>query len=263
MPELPEVELCCQSMERWCAGCRIGSLEILDSRVVSGSLGPESLSGQRVERVWRRAKLGIIELEDSALVFHLRMTGQWLVEGRGARLRRVRARLVITDGPVLLFDDSRCLGRLEICALKELESVLEARGLGPEPWPERRDGAWWKARLHGLRGPIKPALMRQDRVAGLGNIAGSEICFRSGIDPTRKVSSLTETEWAGLAEAAHRYIDSTLEAEDSGDLIYIQHGGVNPFQIYGRCDACVRCGGRVERFVQSGRATWWCSGCQV
>jgi formamidopyrimidine-DNA glycosylase len=104
--------------------------------------------------------------------------------------------------------------------------------------------------------------MKQDRVAGLGNIAGSESCFWAGIDPRRPVPSLSDAEWEALANGVHHYIESTLDAEDGQELVYLALGGENPFQVYGRAGVCRRCGAEIIRLKQSGRGTWCCSSCQ-
>ena len=146
--------------------------------------------------------------------------------------------------------------------MDDLDSVIRRVGVGPEPWPEYRSGAWWKERLNGLRGPIKPGLMRQDRVAGLGNIAGSESCYWAGLDPRRLVSSLTNEEWDSLAMGVRRYIETTLDAESDRELVYVTQGGDNPFQVYGQRTGCPRCEQAVDIIRQSGRTTWFCKGCQ-
>ena len=115
--------------------------------------------------------------------------------------------------------------------------------------------------MKGLRGPIKPALMKQERVAGLGNIAGSESCFRAGIDPRRGVPSLSGAEWEALARGVHDYIESTIAAEEGQDLVYLTQGGENPFQIYGR-EECPQCGRVLQVLRQAGRGTWCCTNCQ-
>lgn len=262
MPELPEVEIWCRMLAQCCNGHRIRAIEIQDPRVVRGDLDLSGMVDQSVQWVRRRAKLGLIGLERHVLMFHLRMTGQWLTDGSSTPRKRVRATIGLDSGTNLYFDDRRCLGHLRLVSLSELDSWMEGMGLGPEPWPEHRSGHWWKERLIGLRGPIKPALMRQERVAGLGNIAASESCFWAGLDPRRSVPSLTNDEWDALATGVHRYIETTLEAESGRELVYVTQGGTNPFQIYGRRSGCPQCGGIVEQVRQSGRMTWFCQQCQ-
>ena len=261
MPELPEVEWWCRTLEQWACGHSLRNISILDERLIAvPPKESEVLVGQRIAWVRRRGKLGLIGFEDHVLLFHLRMTGQWMKESDGRKAKRVRAALELDNGERLLFDDIRCLGTLEILAMNEWEDAVARRGLGPEPWPMLRDDAWWRARLAGRRCAIKPALMRQDWVSGLGNIAGSEICFRAGIDPRRLTSTLDDVEWRKLASGVRDYINTTLQETD--ELEYISQGGHNPFLVYGKSGPCAHCGGSIKRFKQAGRGTWFCDVCQ-
>ena len=106
--------------------------------------------------------------------------------------------------------------------------------------------------------------MRQDRVAGLGNIAATESLHRAQVDPARLVPSLDATDWERLARGVRAYIEHTLDAETGEQLTYVQQGGSNPFLVYGRGDEpCPRCASPIQRIVQSGRATYFCGACQT
>ncbi len=244
MPELPEVEIMCRNLRKWLGS---GALE-----VISLEPGLPSVRMQ-LEEVERRGKYCLIHGSEGTVVLHFRMTGK-VVQGR-----HPRARALLVGQREVSFVDARRLGTLSWVEDPKLE-------LGPEPWPARRDGAWWRRCLARKRGPIKPALLDQRCVAGLGNIAGSEICWRAGIDPRRGVPELTCEEWDRLATAAWSFLDETIEAETSDEILYVNSdaGADNPFSVYGReGEPCPVSGEPIERFVQSGRSTFWVPGLQV
>lgn len=270
MPELPEVEIMTRALDRWTRGRTLTALVVRDPRVLTGD--PTSIAGAVVRGAGRRAKYCLLDLGEQTLVLHFRMTGKLVaLESDQEERAQTRLRLELDGaGPAAVtFVDSRCLGEAWVLPTAELAAFLDSRKLGPEPWPERHDGAWWAEALAGLRGPVKPALLRQDRVAGLGNICACEALWRARIDPRTPVPDLRPPQWRALAQAVPDFIDHVLATEGAlhqaqGELAYVNQGGPNPFDIYGRGgEPCPRCGTPVERLVQSGRGTWWCPACQA
>jgi formamidopyrimidine-DNA glycosylase len=250
MPELPEVEVMTRNLRAWLGDGPV-RLELLDPRLLVGELpGPLPLT-----RVWRRAKYTVLEGRDQAWVLHFRMTGKVVPD---ADRPGIRARL---HGPErsLAFVDRRCLGQLFV--IDHVDAFFEARSLGPEPYPEPQEGSWWAQRFARKRGPIKPALLDQSCVAGLGNIAASEILHRAGLDPRTPTPELEPEDWDRLARAAHRFLHDVV-AWESGEEILFLHGdtgAANPFAVYGREGEEVD-GGVVRRIVQSGRSSFFVEG---
>lgn len=268
MPELPEVEIMTRNAQRWCAGRRLCRVECLDPALSLPAAPPTGPWGLP----WRRGKYLCLPLQEEGVwMLHFRMTGKLVRIAPGAAGRaQERVRFWLDDGAALALVDPRRLGSVAWFSRRaEAEAFLE--GLGPEPWPEVRSGAWWAERLGGLRVALKPALMRQDRVAGLGNIAASEICWRAGLDPHRSAAGLDAAAWAAVAAAVPAFIDHVLAAEAGEEIAYLHEGKAartapSPFAVYGRAgEACRRdgCGGRLVRGVQGGRATFGCPRCQV
>ncbi|MCB9780053.1 MAG: DNA-formamidopyrimidine glycosylase [Alphaproteobacteria bacterium] len=270
MPELPEVEIMTRALGRWTVGRRVTAVEAPDPglpRAVEDGLPLERLVGATVDGVSRRAKYSLLHAGSLRLVLHYRMTGKPVRLGPGEA--RPGTRLVLHLGEArVAFVDPRRLGDAWLLPDAAMPAFWAARSLGPEPWPDRHDGAWWQARLAGLRGPIKPALLRQDRVAGLGNICAAEALWRAGIDPRTPVPDLSPAQWDALAEAVPALIAHVLAEEEpsvqaNGELDYVNAGGPNPFDVYGRAgEPCRRCGATLVRIAQAGRGTWWCPGCQ-
>jgi len=262
VPELPEVEVFTRNLARWAGGRTLSRLEVVDPRVWSGPCAPEELEGHEVSGAYRRAKYTVLEVGSRALVLHYRMTGKPVLDDGDAR-RKVRLRMWLTGGRRLLFDDARCLGQAWALDRADIGAFLETRGLGPDAWPGPRDGAWWAARFSGVRAPIKVALLDQRRVAGVGNIGASEACHRAGLDPRRSASSLEQSEWTALAQGVRDWVEETLAQELGDEIHFVTSGGEGCFLVYARAGApCLRCQRLVERFVQRGRATFWCPSCQ-
>ena len=263
MPELPEVELMTRDLRSWGQGRRIAEIELLDPRLQTGDVSPSGLVGRTLERVRRRGKYCVASAGDQELVLHFRMTGK-LVLFQGLLPAFARAAFRFSGGAEVAFVDRRRLGDLRVLGEAELRAFLDQR-LGPEPWPEQRDAAWWGERMAGTRAAIKVALMDQARVAGLGNIAGSEICFRAGIDPRTPTPRLRPRHWEAVAAATHGWVDDTLTAEQGSEIVLVEEGrhAPNPFAVYGReGQPCPRCAAPLRRVVQSGRSTFFCAGCQ-
>jgi formamidopyrimidine-DNA glycosylase len=213
----------------------------------------------------RRGKYLWLPIGAQVLVLHFRMTGKLVEETDGPRAH-ARLRLHRRGGQPLAFVDTRRLGRVWMLEAGELGAFFDAIPLGPEPWPEVRDGAWWQRQVAGLRGSVKGALMNQWRVAGLGNIAASEICFRAGIDPRSLASALGGDDWGAVAVATHGFIEHVLACESGPEIAYLSEGraAANPFSVYARAgERCGRCSSVIARSVQAGRSTFCCSGCQT
>jgi formamidopyrimidine-DNA glycosylase len=261
MPELPEVEVTCRNVARWLEGRRLARLDVLDEAALKAG-DPAAVAGVVIGRPHRRAKLCLVPLGEHVLVVHLRMTGK-LVRGAPGR-RPPRLRLIPESGPTVVFEDVRRLGQAWLLPATTLPAFLERHAPGAEPWPGRSGGAWLAEALQGKRGPIKPALMDNKRVSGIGNIGASEACWRAGVSPERPVQGISRDEFGRISDGVRGWIEDTIAAEDGEEIVYLQHGGDNPFHVYGRAgEPCPRCGAPIQRTTQSGRATFSCGGCQA
>lgn len=259
MPELPEVEIMAQNLHRWLVGDRVEAVDIRDEKLTNGGLS--GLVGATVVRAWRRAKYALVEVDcGKTLVVHYRMTGKTVLDP--ANQRRARVRIEMASGTRIAFEDPRRFGQMFVVDTAAVDGFMASRSLGPEPWPERRDGAWWSRALTGLRGPIKTAMMKQDRVAGIGNILASESLFLAQVDPSLPASSLSVEHWDRLAAAVHAVIQRTLAAESGDEIAYVNAGGEGSFLVYGHAgEPCPRCATAIVRFVQAGRSTFYCPVC--
>ena len=274
MPELPEVQTVVGELGQRLVGRRFApGAQALWARTI-GHPSPmafaERLAGQRVGGVRRRAKYILIELEGTdLLVVHLRMTGNLHFADTGAPEHpHLRARLPLEDGEELRFADMRKFGRLYLGTPDELAGVIPLGTLGPEPLepdfsPKRLGSA-----LAGKRGQIKPVLLDQTVVAGLGNIYVDEALFRAGIDPRRAAGSLTPAEVEVLHAGIQAALQQALGNGGTSFRDYLSTWGrkgsnqdeLMVFRRHG--EPCPRCGNPLERIVVGGRGTHLCPTCQ-
>ena len=259
MPELPEVEEAMQRLRAAMEGKTIAKAKAIHPALVRQfpDTAARRVKGKRIERVERRGKHQLIHLSGgSTLHAHFRMNGDWLITRAEDPMHRfTRAYVELDDGTRVELNDSRAL-----CAL-----TLHAKGENPLPslGMEANDPAltadYLRTALKSRRGPIKPALMDQKVLAGLGNIYAAESLWRSRINPRAVASSLSNARLERLVEAIH----DVLEEENRAPGRYTSEVGRERFQVYDREGlSCSRCDGKIKRIVQAGRSTYYCPKCQ-
>ncbi|MBM75947.1 MAG: hypothetical protein CMK59_11155 [Proteobacteria bacterium] len=257
VPELPEVEIMCRNLRRWLLGSSI-TIDILDSKwCKEGDIG--LLQSKRVDRIFRRAKYIVLSIDSRYLVLHFRMTGKVVLD---APEKRKSARIVFcgSDNKVL-FIDRRRLGEGRVLDESGLQDLFVK--LGPDAWPERKSEVWWKAAFGSLKGNVKPAILQQSRIAGIGNILASEILFEARISPFRSFLTLKDSEWTALADSTPKVISAVIERDMADEIGFVQDGAQNNFSLYGKKgEPCPRCKAPIQKTKQSGRFTYWCSLCQ-
>ena len=227
-----------------------------------------SLRGQRVLRVERRAKYQLLHLEDGRTIeVHFKMTGDWAIGPATLPpppLERVR--LLTSDGTRVSLVDGRAFAVVRVHAA----GAHFLPPLGPEPLDAAFTGETLHAALARKRGPIKPALLDQRVVAGLGNIYAAEALWEAAIHPAARASRLSAARTERLADAirlviarapAARYYGR--RAQDDGLTYAIGDGGDETWRVYDREGApCPRCETPVRRRAQAGRSTYYCGRCQ-
>lgn len=273
MPELPEVETTARLLRPRLEGRRLGRVDVAWRRSLGG-LAPRALEraleGTRIARVGRRAKLVVLELERrgapaGSVLVHLRMSGRLYVEDAGVDPGPHRRVSVTLDRGVLHFVDVRKFGRF--LYREDPGAILDA--LGPEPLGPEFTPAWLARSLRERRRLLKPLLLDQAFVAGLGNIYVDESLFRSGLHPLRRSDGLPRV----AVERLHAEIRATLEEAiaregSSFDTFYRTPEGrpgayQHQFRVYGREGLpCPRCGRTIRRIVVGQRGTHLCTRCQ-
>lgn len=275
MPELPEVETVCRGLERVLAGRRMVHVAVYrpDLRVPFPAGFAAALTGRRVEVVRRRAKYYQWLLDDGqAVVGHLGMSGTFEVSPPGSNRpppgKHDHVVIETEEGAIVTFRDPRRFGLMTLVPQAELETHPLLADIGPEPLDDAFDGAALVAGLAGRRGPVKPALLDQKVVAGIGNIYASEALFRARISPRRGCDSITGVRAARLVAALKEVLREAIASGGSslrdhrlvnGELGYFQHA----FAVYDRegepCPGCDCDRRAVQRIVQGGRSTFFCA----
>ena len=264
MPELPEVETTVRILRAELVGRRFGAVTMHWPR---HSSCPEAvcaeLPGRLVTGVTRRAKYVVIHLEpaDRTLLIHLRMSGRLEVWPAGETPDPyAHTVFALDDGRELRFSDTRKFGRIWLLA----DPDEELSKLGPEPLGAEFSPAWLRERLGARKRVIKPLLMDQSFVAGIGNIYADESLFRAKIDPRRPANSLSAEEVAALHGAIQAVLSEAIEHQGTSfDWVYPNGGMQERLQVYGRAgEPCLLCGTSIERIVLGQRGTHFCPQCQ-
>ncbi len=224
------------------------------------------LVGREVLDVKRRGKYIICHLSGGgALIFHLRMTGRLQVVSASQPLdRHDHLILSLDDGNELRFNNVRKLGRVYL--VRDEDEVVG--GLGPEPLDDGFTPTDFADLLSGRRGMIKPLLLNQSFIAGIGNIYANEALFVARIHPKRKADSLTGEEIERLYHAIREVLRQGIENRGTTLRHYRDARGregrnQDLLQVYGRAgQPCPRCGTPIERTVVGGRGTFFCPKCQ-
>jgi formamidopyrimidine-DNA glycosylase len=272
MPELPEVETIARTLREGGQG-----REPVVGRVLAGArlLWPRTLAepapelffarlpGQRVEAVGRRGKFLILQLSEDALLVHLRMSGDIRTDpapADGPLAPHDRLALDFADGGRLAFNDARKFGRAWLTP--DARNVVG--GLGPEPLEEAFTPTLLHQMLRASRRQIKPLLLDQTFVAGLGNIYTDESLHRAGIHPLRLSDTVSEAEAARLWEAIRAVLAEGIR-RNGASIDWVYRGGEfqNTFAVYQQAGKpCPTCGAPVERITVGQRGTHFCPNCQ-
>ena len=253
MPELPEVELMCRNLTRWTQGKTIVATEGIENETL--------ILHKNIRTCFRRGKYCILPIGSFFVVIHFRMTGKVVLLKENRRFLRRKIRL--HDGMEIGILDQRKFSTFEI--LNEEEFSQRFTILGAEVWPIHRSGQWFQERMGKSRSTLKNLFLRQDIIAGLGNIMCSEVCFRMRCNPQTKAKQLTLHQWDTLGESIHDFVGQVLQEEGGDEIQYVSQGGELPksFLVYGRTgDPCVECKTPIIQWQMGGRSTYACPSCQ-
>ncbi|QNG19243.1 bifunctional DNA-formamidopyrimidine glycosylase/DNA-(apurinic or apyrimidinic site) lyase [Rhodococcus triatomae] len=286
MPELPEIEVVRRGLERHLVGTTIDALDVLHPRAVRRHLpGASDLSGQLVGRTVTEARrrgkylwlvvsdVGVGEADPLALVVHLGMSGQMLVQPLDAtdeKHLRIRARL--SSGSELRFIDQRTFGGWALAPLVDVdgdEVPDSVAHIARDPLDPRFDLGAAAQVLRGKHTEIKRALLDQTVVSGIGNIYADEALWRSRIHGNQPCDRLSRPALRGLLDSATEVMTQALsEGGTSFDSLYVNVNGESGYferslNAYGREEEpCRRCGTAIRRVKFMNRSSFFCPVCQ-
>jgi formamidopyrimidine-DNA glycosylase len=271
VPELPEVETVVRQLAPLVSGRVVRRVDVLDRGKLDARRAA-GLVGRCVRGVRRRGKYIVFDLAPAdrgdgagVLLVHLRMSGRLLWNRRGDAphdRRHIRATVAFDTGSID-FIDPRRFGTFRLAAPEEVAALC-----GREPLDTDFTAAALGALLAGSRQAIKPWLLRQDRLAGIGNIYACEILHAARIAPTRPAASLSRAEVRSLHAATRATLRAAIDRcgttfSDFQDACGTAGGYGACLRVYGRAgEKCPACGRPIVRRAFHGRGTFYCPGCQ-
>lgn len=288
MPELPEVETIRLGLEKYLVGDTISDIEIRFPKLFSGD--PKEIIGSKVIGVRRFGKGLVIDFENGkSLTIHVKMTGQLIYVGSkipkgnkisekaGETLPHKHTHVIFTlkqevtsnkqEVAKLFYSDIRRFGWLKVIETSKLGEQSFFKSLGREPLKDLKIGEFEKI-LKSKKGSIKPLLMDQSFIAGIGNIYANDALFLAKIHPSRPANSLSEEEVVRLLAAIETVLKKGLEVGGASEWQYVNAEGQTGsyqkfFKVYGKVGKpCVVCGNVIEKIVMGGRGTFYCPECQ-
>lgn len=280
MPELPEVEVVRRGLDAHIVGATIRAVEVLHPRATRRhEPGPRDLAaqltGQTVTGVRRRGKYLwlLVEPADLAVVVHLGMSGQMLVQPPTVpHEKHLRIRTVLDGGAELRFVDQRTFGGWALAPLVDVDGDRlpePVAHIARDPMDPRFDRDAVVAVLRSKHTEIKRALLDQTVVSGIGNIYADEALWRARIHGTRRTDTVSGPKLRAVLDAAHEVMaDALAQGGTSFDALYVNVNGESGYfarslHSYGRDgDPCDRCGTRIVRERFMNRSSYFCPVCQ-
>jgi len=259
VPELPEVERAARRLARAALGKTIASVSAIHPSL-KRKLPPShscAVKGTRIKSIERRGKHQLLHLDSGdTLVVHFRMNGDWEIGTTQEALDPfARAVIDLSDGTRVSLVDRRALSSITL----DKEGASSLPKLGREASDSSLDADYLLDVLKRKKIAIKPALMDQAVLAGLGNIYAAEALWEAEMDPRRAASKVDRAKLERLIES----IRLVLSPKKKLPGRYTDSRGASRFAVYDReGKECRRCGGTILRIVQGGRSTYFCPDCQ-
>ena len=293
MPELPEVETIRRQLLKEAVGKKIKEVEVkmpklvyFDGRKSDVKNFKKNLEGAKIERANRRAKILIITLSSEySLLVHLKLTGQLIYRAKNGATKRgghpwppaaidvpnkwTHIIFYFIDGAKLYFNDLRQFGYMKLVPTGEVEEQKEIKNLGPEPLEKNFTIALFYQMLKKrAKAKIKPLLLDQNFISGIGNIYADESLFYAKIQPTRPAGELSEEEVKNLHQGIKTILKKSIASGGTSVDTYVtlsgKKGGYEKYlKVYGRKGKkCFRCGGIIKRIRLGSRSAHFCPQCQ-
>ncbi|MFN9948455.1 MAG: bifunctional DNA-formamidopyrimidine glycosylase/DNA-(apurinic or apyrimidinic site) lyase [Planctomycetota bacterium] len=278
VPELPEVETVRAGAEPHLRGRRLRRYEQTrpDLRWPLPEAALRALVGRTCTAVERRSKYLLVRFDGDgapAAIVHLGMTGRLLVDALDGTAPRPEWRKhehwrMDFGDRLVRFVDPRRFGALDVTDAADLPTHPLLAVLGQEPLQPGFDGGFLRRVSRGKKANVKALLMDGRILVGVGNIYASEACWRARVRPRRAAGSLTLAECDALAAAVREVLAAAIAAGGTSFRDYVGVDEDSGFfarehAVYERDgQPCPRCDAKVKRAVDSGRSTYWCSGCQ-
>ena len=264
MPELPEVETFARALKPELIGLAILSADLRWARTLatpSPAQFKKQIAGQKIVDVSRRAKYLILQLEDYKLLVHLRMSGDLIIRQDKIKAEKHdRLILHLSNQNYLAFNDTRKFGRVWLT--DQPDEILGK--LGPEPLEKNFSAQWLFENLQARKRSLKPLLLDQTFIAGLGNIYTDECLHIAGLHPLAASNNVTQAQAAELHKAIRAVLKEGIR-RNGASIDWAYRGGEfqNYFRVYGRNgQPCPVCGTTIQKLTVGQRGTHVCPNCQ-
>lgn len=276
-------------LSRKIIGLKIKKIQVLSPKSFIGNIN--DIQGQKILKIWRKAKILGVDLDKSTLLFHLKMSGQLIyvpgekqkansdmrfigghpTEDMLGKMPNSHTRVIFSfsDGSHLYFNDQRKFGWIKVIENGKLKMENSLKKLGPEPFGK---GFTWQVLKQNLlrhkKTPVKVAIMDQAVVSGVGNIYSNEACFDAGIDPGKKVLELSDSEFKSLHRGIIKSLQDGIAHGGSTRAHFFDPEGHKGYFldyafVYGRNKlSCKVCGTTIKKIRLGGRSTYFCPHCQ-
>lgn len=274
MPELPEVETVKNGIAQFAGNAEIVDVTVRNRRL--RSVVPDgfetAVRGAKIKEYRRKGKYIVIDLDNGrSIIWHLGMSGRVKTVKSNAAPEEKHDHVIIkTSAGLLIFNDPRRFGLIYACPTAEVDRQPCFAAMGTDPFDPLLTPELLFERLQKRKKAIKPTLLDQKLIAGIGNIYASEILFAAGIRPTRRADRLSRRECGRLLENVRAVLTKAID--NGGSTLHNYHkpdGSLGYFQnlhcVYDktgqRCPGCScspESGGGIRKIVQDGRSTFFC-----
>lgn len=288
MPELPEVETIVRDLRSELKGKRIRDFSCDRPKQLNFPVAQfkKKIVGLSIKSVRRRAKIIIIDLtKDLSLLIHLKMTGQLILRGKSGCYsggghpiphylkelpnKFTHAVFTFSDGQQLFFNDVRIFGYIKLIPTAEIDDLFQKKKLGPEPLSSAFTPVRFQEMIMRRKiSKIKPLLMDQSFIAGIGNIYADETLHYAGISPTRIATFIKPAELKKLHEGIKKILNEAIKHRGTSADTYVDGQGAQgsyeaQLKVYGRRNKkCLTCQTPLKIMKLGGRTTIWCPHCQ-
>lgn len=271
MPELPEVETVRRGLERLVLGRTILSVEVKVPKMVKTSYQSflNELPGQRIQAMRRRGKYLVIDFGQLIMISHLRMEGKYLLfTDQVPTNKHFHLFFKLDDGSTLVYQDVRKFGTFDLLSKNQEEAYFTKKKLGPEPTKKAFKYASFERALMRSDKPIKPLLLDQKLVAGLGNIYVDEVLWAAKVHPETPARELSKAAMKRVHDQTIAILQLGIEKGGSTIRTYRnalgEDGTMQDYlQVYGKTgQPCPRCASMIVKIKLGGRGTHLCPHCQ-
>lgn len=272
MPELPEVETVRNTLKNFILGKEIRDVDIFYDRMIRNvdiNTFKENIIGKKITDIHRRGKYLIFQLDNLALISHLRMEGKYFIKDLDKpKEKHEHVIFYFTDGVTLRYQDTRKFGTFDLVQMNEIYTNSPVQKLGFEPWDEGLNITYLKEKLQHKTTTIKQALLDQSIITGLGNIYVDEVLFMCKLHPETKANKLQRKDYQNIINNSKKVLEKAVKLGGTTIRSYTSSLGVtgrfqNELLVHMReNETCHECGTIIIKKKVNGRGTYICPKCQ-